>query len=105
MKAEPSYLADLGELATLKNAIGGWYHQDAYLDFETDEDIWQSIVEGLGEDGMHRLTAQISELLARKDHEVLELWNANSHCHGFANAHEAREFLGSMVWFFKGAAK
>lgn len=105
MKAEPSYLAHLGELATLKSTIGGWYHQDAYLDFETDEDIWLSIVQGMNEDEMHRLTAQINVLLAKKDHEVLGLWNTHSYSHGFADASEAREFLGEMLRFFKGAAK
>ena len=105
MKAEPSYLAHLGELATLKSTIGGWYHQDAYLDFGTDEDIWQSIVRGMDEDGMHRLTAQINDLLAKQDHEVLGLWSAHSHSHTFADASEARDFLGAMLRFFKGAAK
>ncbi|KQV58097.1 hypothetical protein ASC95_28645 [Pelomonas sp. Root1217] len=105
MKPESSYLASLGELATLKSTIGGWYHQDAYLDFETDDDIWRSIVEGRDGDEMRRLTAQIVDLLLREDHEVLGLWNTHAHSHRLDDANEAREFFGAMLKFFKGAAK
>jgi hypothetical protein len=42
MSEDPDYLADLGELATLKNAIGGYFHQDAGLDYDSFDDAWRA---------------------------------------------------------------
>ena len=100
MNSEPSYLASLGEFATLKNTIGSWYHQDAYLDFESDEEIWQSIWANSDDSERSRLLAQLASLLSRSDSEVLAVWNSESHAHFYTDAAEAREFLGSMLSFF-----
>jgi hypothetical protein len=81
MNDEPSYLSHLGEFATLKNAIGSWYHQDAYLDFGTDEEIWADIYSGHEEKSRSRLEAQLSELLSRTDEQVLQVWNSKAHSH------------------------
>ena len=40
MRPDPSFLSHLGELATLKNFLGCYYHQDAWEDFDTDAQIW-----------------------------------------------------------------
>ena len=105
MSSEPSYLASLGEVATLRNAIGSWYHQDAYLDFETDSDIWTSIWSGHDAAARERLVSQLRGLLSRDDSAVLNLWNAEAHSHSFTDAAEAREFLGAMLASFEGQAR
>ena len=64
MDSEPSYLASLGEFATLKNAIGSWYHQDAYVDFTADAEIWTSMWAGYDEAGRRRLVDQLEKLLS-----------------------------------------
>jgi len=102
MDSEPSYLASLGEFATLKNTIGSWYHQDAYLDFETDADIWASIWNGHDEAARCRLLSQLEGLLGQGDREVLDIWNAEAHSHSFTEAAEARGFLRAMLTYFKG---
>ncbi len=101
MDSEPSYLASLGEFATLKNAIGSWYHQDAYLDFETDADIWASMWAGYDSAAQRRLVDQLEQLLSRSDAEVLSVWNSESHAFRFDDGPEAREFLNSMLASFK----
>lgn len=105
MSEEPVYLESLGEFATLKNAIGSWFHQDAYLDFEKDEEIWKDIYDGHDEDARLRMINQLTELLRRKDKEILSVWNSESHSHNYSEAIEAREFLGAMLHFFKGQQK
>ena len=102
MDSEPSYLAPLGEFATLKNAIGSWYHQDAYLDFNADAEIWTSMWASYDGAGRHRLVNQLEQLLSRSDAEVLSVWNGESHVFRFADGSEAREFLDSMLAAFKG---
>jgi len=102
MDSEPSYLASYGELATLKNAIGCWYHQDAYLDFNEDAEIWASMWAGYDGAGQRRLVNQLEQLLSRSDAEVLSVWNAESHAFRFDDGAEAREFLDSMLASFKG---
>jgi len=101
MDSEPSYLASHGEFATLKNAIGSWYHQDAYLDFKTDADIWASMWAGYDSAAHGRLVDQLEQLLSRSDAEVLSVWNSESHAFRFDDGHEAREFLDSMLASFK----
>jgi len=102
MNDEPSYLSHLGEFATLKNAIGSWYHQDAYLDFGTDEEIWADIYSGHEEKSRSRLEAQLSELLSRTDEQVLQVWNSKAHSHIYSRGSEARAFLAAMLAYFAG---
>ncbi|WP_434154630.1 contact-dependent growth inhibition system immunity protein [Pseudomonas sp. JZ134] len=101
MNKEPSFLTHLGEFATLKNAIGSWYHQDAYLDFGTDEEIWSDIFTGHDKEAMSRIQAQLSELLERSDENILLFWNSEAHSHNFINGTEARAFLEAMLSFFR----
>jgi|SRR4051812_38551051 len=101
MHSEPGYLASLGEFATLKNTIGSWYHQDAYLDFGTDDDIWRSIWAGHDAAYQGRLVGQLTRLLCRNDTEILGMWNSEAQSHSYTDAKEAREFLGSMLSFFR----
>jgi hypothetical protein len=101
MKPEPAFLASLGEFATLKSTIGGWYHQDAHLEFGTDGEIWQAIWGCSDGDHQVRLINQLVELLQRSDDEVLSVWAAQAHSHSFFTGAEAREFLAAMLRFFK----
>ena len=105
MSTEPNYLAHLGEFATLRNAIGSWYHQDAYLDFSSDEEIWEDIFSGHDEEARSRLEAQLSELLNRSDAQVTGLWNSESHSHSFNDAADLRAFLTAMLAFFRGRSQ
>jgi hypothetical protein len=101
MDSEPVYLASRGGFATLKSAIGSWYHQDAYLDFNADSEIWASMWAGFDEAGHRRIVDQLSKLLGRSDAEVLAVWNGESHAFRFNDGPEAREFLESMLASFK----
>jgi hypothetical protein len=105
MSKEPSYLSHLGEFATLKNAIGSWYHQDAYLDFSTDEEIWADIFSGHDAEARYRLEIQLLELLGKSDETLIELWNSEAHSHSFTCGNEARTFLTDMLAYFKGQSK
>jgi len=102
MHSEPGYLASLDEFATLKNAIGSWYHQDAYIDFNADAEIWTSMWSGYDDARHSRLVDQLERLLSRNDAEVLGIWNDASHAFRFDDGTEAREFLESMLAFLKG---
>ena len=85
---------------TLKNAIGSWYHQDAYLDFASDEEIWADIFNGHDPAERSLLASQLAELLQESDNVLLALWSSEAHSHTFTSGDEARTFLGAMHSFF-----
>ena len=70
MRPDPSYLSHLGELATLKNFLGCYYHEDAWEDFDTDTEIWAFYRGETQPDELARLAEQLQALLARSDDEV-----------------------------------
>lgn len=80
------------------------YHQDTYLDFATDAEIWASIWEGHDEANRSRLISQLKGVLGESDAQVLRMWNADAHSHNFVEASDAREFLMAMLAFFEGRA-
>jgi hypothetical protein len=90
------------DLSILKNAIGSWYHQDAYLDFASDEEIWADIFAGHDPATRSLLAAQLADLLQQGDSAILALWNSEAHSHTFTRGDEARSFLGAMHKFFEG---
>lgn len=94
---DPAYLAHLGEFASLKNAIGSWFHMDAYLDFETDEKIWAEMLALMPDEEITLVTSQLAGLLERSDDEVLSTWNNEAFSHNFVNAEDARAFLQRML--------
>jgi hypothetical protein len=101
---EPKYLASLGEFATLKNAIGSWYHQDTALEFNSDFEIWSDIYSSHDAGGRARLVEQLTKLLRCADREVSELWHSQAHFHGFKEDIDARTYLASMLDFFQSSA-
>jgi hypothetical protein len=100
MRKVPAYMASLEELATLKNAIGAWFHQDAYLEFTSDEDTWADIFAGHDSDERQLLIDQLTVLLQQSDDAVSHLWNSEAHSHTFTDGAEARQFLGAMLAYF-----
>ena len=104
MRMDPAHLASLGEFATLKNAIGSWFHQDAYLDFASDEEIWTDIFDGHELETRQLLIDQLTALLQQGDDTVSSLWNSQAGSHSFTDGTEARAFLDAMLIHFKGRA-
>jgi len=101
MHTDPPYLSHFGELATLKCTIASWYHQDAYLDFDSDQAIWSDIMSSHDEPSRQRIIFQLRELLNRTDQEIMALWNANSHSHLYRDPNEAKRFLTDMLSYFE----
>lgn len=101
MDSEPSYLAHLGEIATLKNAIGSGYHQDAHLNFNADAEIFTSMWAGYEGAERRQLVDQPEQLLHRSDADVLAVWNGESHALRVDDRLEVRKFLASRMAVFK----
>lgn len=102
---DPAYLAHLGEFASLKNAIGSWYHMDAYFDFETDEQIWAEMSTSMSAEEIGLVASQIADLLERSDDEVLSTWNNEAFSHNFSGTTDARKFLRSMLEYLRRTKK
>ena len=102
---DPAYLAHLGEFASLKNAIGSWFHMDAYLDFETNEEIWAEMLALMPDEEITLVTSQLAGLLERSDDEVVSTWNNEAFSHNFHDAADTRAFLQSMLQHLRGAKK
>ena len=106
MKRDAPRLIYKGEYATLKDAIGSWFHQDAYLDFETDEQIWAQIISAHDAGEQELLVEQLTALLERDDATIREVWEAEAHSHSFEAAQDLREYLQAMLSAFRqGAAQ
>lgn len=101
MAEDPRYLEHLGELATLKNAIACWYHQDAFADFKSHEEIWQDIRQSHDSDSLELLLVQAKALLMRADWQIADVWNSQS-SFGFTKGADARRFLGCFIEFLSG---
>jgi len=98
MTRDPRHLVGLGELATLKNAIASWYHQDAFIDCGSHEEIWQDIRRSHDQESLRLLIAQIEMLLKQTDGEINAFWGCQS-AYGFANETETRGILGQLSKF------
>ena len=106
MKRDAPHLDHKGEYATLKNALGSWFHKDAFLDFETDEEIWAAIIRSHGAGEQVLLVEQLTALLERDDATIRKVWDAEAHSHSFETAQELREYLQAMHSVFRqGAAQ
>ena len=63
MAENPRYLKHLGELATFKNFLGGYYYQTVWEDFSSDEEVWNDYAQRTNLQTIHRLVEQIETLL------------------------------------------
>ena len=70
MRPDPSHLSHFGELATLKNFLGCYYHEDAWEDFDTDVEIWAAYRGEARHEDLARLVEQLQTLLTRSNDEV-----------------------------------
>ena len=60
---EPGYLEPLGEMATLKNAVGGHFHQDAGLEHSSYDQAWRAIAAGHRGEDRSRLLSQFDQFV------------------------------------------
>lgn len=63
MRKDPSHLINLGELATFKNFLGGYYHQDVWDEFLNHEEVWNFAIEGHSFNSFELLIEQMNEVL------------------------------------------
>ena len=98
MAKDPQYLEKLGELATLKNAIACWYHQDGFEVFKSHEEIWRDIRRCHDPESLELLLAQVQTLLSRTDSEINEVWVSQS-SFGFYNEADGRAFFVRFAAF------
>ena len=70
MHPEPAYLKQLGEMEALKNFLGTWYHQDAWVEYRVDEERWRAFRSDTSADELLRLREQVERLAARSTDEV-----------------------------------
>ena len=60
MRSDPSYLSHFGKLATLKNFLRSYYHEDAWEDFDTDAEIWAAYRSETASDEIARIVEQLT---------------------------------------------
>ena len=93
MRADPDYLSNLGELATLKNTLAAYFHQDWSLDSGSEEEVWREIVRANPQDYLGRLVEQIDALLLRSDDAIQQLFRQYADGLPFETAADGRQFL------------
>jgi hypothetical protein len=101
MQPDPSYLDHLGELATLKNFLGCYYHQDAWEDFHTDAEIWAAYRKEASPEELARIVEQLQTLLARSDDEVHAFFRANVDGRYFVDPPDTRGWLQRLLEYFQ----
>lgn len=65
MATEKIDLRHKGELATLRNFLGGYYYQTVWDDFGSDEEIWNDYALHTDQKTIYQLVKQIDTLLKR----------------------------------------
>jgi hypothetical protein len=101
MRPDPSYLSDLGELATLKSFLLCYYHEDAWEDFDTDAEIWVAYRSEAGHEELPRIIEQLQALLARSDDEVHTFFRAHVGGLYFIEPPHTRAWLQRLLEYFQ----
>jgi hypothetical protein len=101
MQSDPTYLSHLGELATLKNTLSCYFHQDWQCDANTEEEVWRQIIDESSRDEMLRLVEQIGFLLSRSDEEVCTLFRSTADGLSLTEPVEVRRFLELLRAFIQ----
>ena len=78
MSKDPDYLAQLGELATLKSAIQCYFHQDAFEIYKEHEALIADLWNGHPGDSGDLLRKQLGVVLAYEDTQLEQFWNQHS---------------------------
>ena len=78
MLKDPDYLAELGEFATLKNAIACSFHQDALAIHGDMDSIVRDFWDGHGADSAMLLIIQLQTILQRDSETIQALWDQYS---------------------------
>jgi len=71
-------LAQLGELATLKNAIQCYFHQDASEIYKSQEALIADLWNGHPGESGDLLREQLDVVLAYEDTQLEQFWNQHS---------------------------
>jgi hypothetical protein len=94
----------MSQFATLKQALSNWYHQDAFVNFSSHNEIWCDLRDSYAPDSRKRLAAEIRKLLERSDSEIVALWNASTD-YRFAQNVQIRHFLAELAAYLEGGAE
>lgn len=78
MLKDPDYLAEHGELATLKNAIACSFHQDAFAIHGNMDALVRDFWDSHGGESAMLLKAQLQALLQRDNEAIQDLWDKYS---------------------------
>ena len=78
MLKDPDYLLQLGELATLKNAIQCYFHQDAFEIYDGYEALFADMWRNHPDESGDLLREQLQAVLAYGDVELERFWRQNS---------------------------
>jgi hypothetical protein len=102
---DPSYLRHLGDLATLKNFIGGYYYQTVWEDFASHEAIWNLYIHETEQDGLQVLVEQIETLLHEEPRIIFQVLEREIGLGGvyFNHSHEAIAWLEQCQAYMQAA--
>jgi hypothetical protein len=93
MHPEPEYLRHLGDMTTLKDFLGSWYHQDAWDEYRVDEERWQAFRKSSSPEELVRVREQVERLAARNTDEVHHFIQTNADALHFEEPQSSRDWL------------
>jgi len=105
--SDPEFLRDLGNLATLKNFIGGTYYQTVWDYYEDDNEIWQEYCNKANKEGLILLKRQVDEVLSWEPKNIFDFVEEIIHSGGlvFDDHNEAVEWFTNLSNFLNEAIK
>lgn len=96
MEKDPISLRSLGQFATLKKFLGGYYYQTVWEDFSSDEEVWNAYAKRTDRQTIRRLVEQIDTLLKQPaeaiDHFLADAIGPAGGLH-FENPQAVQEWL------------
>lgn len=80
-------------MATLKNFLSGWYHQDAWDEYRIDKQRWCAFQRAASSEELARLREQVEALSARSTDEIHHFIQSNADALYFEQSQMSREWL------------
>ena len=93
MNPEPAYLRAIGDMSAFKDFLGGWYHQDAWVEYRIDEERWRAFQQSASAEDLARLREQVERLAARSTEEVHHFIQTNADALYFEEPQMSRDWL------------
>jgi hypothetical protein len=93
------------QFPNLSNLLSCWYHQDVWIEFETDVQVWSAAFEGMGPRQFQALTSEIEALISLGSVASHEYIQANAEALYTDNPFNSVAWLEALLGWLRSTRK